>query len=197
MARVEGNLIGILLVVAGGLLAACSHPTGDSAAPLIKRHGGAVAGAGGASDGTPADSGPTDLVAAVAGNGGEGAVALKFQVAQRPVAGKPVVVTLRLVATEPLEQLEARFRPDDGLEVTQGADFDPAGPMEKGTAVDQTLTLLPAHEGVYAVMATVTARSADAAVSRSFVIPIVVASDAPPAAPPTAGPVTAIKSKRK
>jgi len=121
-----------------------------------------------------ADAGPTDLVSAVSGAKDDGSVGLKFQVGQRPVAGHPVVITLRLVANQALDHLEARFHPDEGLQVSQGGDFDPQGHMDAGEALDHDLTLIPGHDGIYTVMATVTAGSADTAVSRSFVIPIVV-----------------------
>jgi hypothetical protein len=185
----------MMLAGACGLLAACSHSTGSGAAPLIKRHAAGTAGGNGVTPGAAADPGPTDLVSAVSGGAGEGPVGLKFQVTQRPVSGKPVVVTLRLIANQPLEHLEARFHPDEGLDVTQGGDFDPEGPMEAGSAVDHTLTIVPTHDGVYTVMATVTTGSAAEAVSRSFVIPIVVASEASSA--PSAPPLAPRAAKRK
>jgi hypothetical protein len=162
----------VTLMAACCLLGACGHSIGNNATPLVKRH----AGPGGApsSSASDADTGPTDLVSAVSGGGEDGPVGLKFQVGQRPVAGRPVVITLRLVVNQALDHLEARFRPDEGLEVTQGGDFDPQGHLDAGTAVDHDLTLTPDHEGIYTVLATVTTGSADAAVSRSFVIPIVV-----------------------
>jgi len=168
----RATLIGMLLATCG-LLGACHHAT-SSAAPLVKRHSGPGSGSSPGADELPA--GPTDLVSAVSGGGGEGPVGLKFQVGQRPAAGQPVVVTLRLIANQALDHLEARFRPDEGLEVTQGGDFDPQGHMDVGETVDHDLTLVPGHDGIYTVLATVTTGSADAAVSRSFVIPIVVGS---------------------
>ncbi len=169
---VRVTLIGTLLA-ACGLLGACHHGAA-SATPLVKRHSGPGSGSGpGAGD---APAGPTDLVSAVSGGGEEGPVGLKFQVGQRPVAGQPVVITLRLVAHQALDHLEARFRPDEGLEVSQGGDFDPQGHLDAGETVDHDLTLIPDHDGIYTVLATVTTGSADAAVSRSFVIPIVVGS---------------------
>ncbi len=179
--RVQGNLTSLLLlaVAACCLLAACGHSGGGSGAPLVKRH---AAGSDASSPGNSANSGPTDLVSAVSSSGtGEGPVGLKFQLGQRPVAGQPVIMRLRLVANQPLEHLEARFHPDDGLEIRQGGDFDPQGPMDGGATVDHSLTLVPDRDGVYTVMATVTTGVAAEGVSRSFVIPIVVAA-APAAA---------------
>jgi hypothetical protein len=189
--------MGMMVASACGLLAACSHSTGSGATPFIKRHAAGAAGGSGATPGNVADPGPTDLVSAVSG-GSEGPVGLKFQVTQRPVSGAPVVITLRLVANQPLEHLEARFHPDDGIEVTQGGDFDPEGPMEAGSAVDHALTVVPSHDGIYTVMATVTTGSAAGAVSRSFVIPIVVASQAAPTtATATITPLAPVAAKRK
>ncbi|HEV2703113.1 MAG TPA: hypothetical protein VGV09_15915 [Steroidobacteraceae bacterium] len=177
---VRARLIGTLLASCA-LLGACHHGA-SSTTPLVKRHAGAGSGPNpGAVD---IASGPTDLVSAVSGGaGGEGPVGLKFQVARRPVAGQPVVVTLRLAANQALDHLEARFRPDEGLAVTQGADFDPRGHLDAGESVDHDLTLIPDHDGIYTVLATVTTGSADAAVSRSFVIPIVVGSEVAVAKP--------------
>jgi hypothetical protein len=194
MGRIRGKWMGMMLATACGLLAACSHST-NSGAPLVKRQTSGTPGGGAVTAGNTADPGPTDLVSAVSSGGGEGLVGLKFQVTQRPVSGKPVVITLRLVANQPLAHLEARFHPDEGLEVTQGADFDPEGAMEAGSAVDHTLTIVPAHEGIYTVMATVTTGAAAEGVSRSFVIPIVVAPEAPPGA--AAAPVAPPAAKHK
>jgi len=173
------------LLAAGAFLGGCGHSSGSSGAPLVKRVGGVGAAGSGAS---PSDQGPTDLVSAVSAGGGpdEGPVALKFQLGARPQAGKPVVVTLRLVANQALDHLEARFRPDEGLEVTQGGDLDPQGHLDAGTSLDHDLTLTPDHDGIYTVLATVTTGSADAAVSRSFVIPIVVGAAPVAAVPPGA-----------
>jgi hypothetical protein len=173
LGRLRGTLIG-LLAAACGLLGACGHSAGSSGAPLVKRHSGPGEGGGSNRTANDLDTGPTDLVSAVSGGGEDGPVGLKFQLAQRPLAGQPVTITLRLVANQALDHLEARFHADDGLEVTQGSDFDPEGHLDAGATVDHNLTLVPGQGGIYTVMATVTAGSADAAVSRSFVIPIVV-----------------------
>ena len=172
------NLLGILLAAACGVLLAC-HQSGGAA--LVKRHARVAAG------GSAADQGPADLVSAVSLSGsGEGSVGLKFQLRQRPVAGQPVDIVLRLVANQPLEHLEARFHTDDGLDIPQGSDFDPEGHMEPGTALEHRLTVTAAHEGVYTVMATLTTGTAAEAVSHSFVIPIVFGPAGPAAAPAAA-----------
>jgi hypothetical protein len=176
MGRSQCNLLGILMATACGVLGACHH-SGSSGAPLVKRHAGPSGGAG------VADQGPTDLVSAVSvGGPGEGPVSLKFQLGQRPVAGQPAVMVLRLIANQPTEHLEARFHTDDGLEIPKGGDFDPEGHLDAGSAVDHSLTLQAAQEGVYTVLATVTTGAAADAVSHSFVIPIVVGPAAAPAA---------------
>jgi hypothetical protein len=176
LGRVEGKLFVIVMTAVCAVLGACSHSGGSSGAPLVTRHAdGSTSGnaASAAKNGVP--EGPTDLVAAVS-SGGDSPVGLKFQLAQRPVSGQPLVITLQLVANQALEHLEARFLPDDGLTLTEGGDFDPDGHMEAGEAVDHALTVIPSHDGVYTVLATVTTGSAAEAVSRSFVIPIVVGS---------------------
>jgi hypothetical protein len=187
----------MIMATACGLLGACSHSTGSVAIPFIKRHAAGTAAGSGPAAAKVADPGPADLVSAVSGGAGDGPVGLKFQVTQRPVSGKPVVITLRLIANQPLEHLEARFHPDDGLDVTQGGDFDPEGAMEAGSAVDHALTVVPAHDGIYTVMATVTTGSAAQTISRSFVIPIVVASQALSAPAPASRPVVPLAAKHK
>jgi hypothetical protein len=195
MGRVRGKWIAVMVAGACAVLATCSHSSGSGATPFVKRHAAGAPGGSGATPDSAADQGPTDLVSAVSGGGGDGPVGLKFQVTQRPIAGKPVVITLRLVANQPLEHLEARFHPDEGLDVRQGGDFDPEGPMEAGSAVDHTLTVVPSHQGIYTVMATVTTGAAAEAISRSFVIPIVVAAEG--AATPPAPPLTPVAAQRK
>jgi len=178
MGRVHRNLLGILLAAACGMLLACHHSGG---AALVKRHAKLAAGS------SAADQGPVDLVSAVSLSGsGEGAVSLKFQLRQRPVAGQPVDIVLRLVANQPLEHLEARFHTDDGLDIPQGSDFDPEGHMDAGSALEHRLTVVAAHEGVYTVMATLTNGTAADAVSHSFVIPIVFGPAGPQADAPAA-----------
>ena len=168
------QLIGILVAAASVLLGACHH-SGSGGATLIRHHAGSPAAGG-------VDQGPSDLVSAVSlGGGAEGPVSLKFQLLQRPVAGQPVTMLLRLLANQPTNRLEARFHTEDGLDIQQGDDFDPDTHLEAGAAMDHSLTLLAAHEGVYTVMATVTSGGGADAYSRSFVIPIVV--DPPGAAP--------------
>jgi hypothetical protein len=145
MGRVRRNLIAILVTAACGLLVACHHSGG---AALVRRHVAPVAGGGGG-----ADPGVADLVSAVSLSGsGDGAVGLKFQLRQRPVAGQPVAILLRMVANQPLEHLEAHFRTEEGLEIPQGGDFDPEGHMDAGSAVEHNLTVQAAHEGVYTVI---------------------------------------------
>ncbi|HEY6456459.1 MAG TPA: hypothetical protein VIY90_14395 [Steroidobacteraceae bacterium] len=195
MGRIRGKWLAITVASACGLFAACSHNAGSGAGPFTKRQGAGTPAGSATTPRNVADAGPADLVSAVSSGVGEGPVGLKFQVTQRPVTGKPVVITLRLTANRPLDHLEARFHADEGLEVTQGADFDPEGPVEAGSAVDHALTIVPAHEGIYTVMATVTTGSAAEVVSRSFVIPIVVASQAPPGA--AAAPPTPVAAKHK
>ncbi len=188
MGRVPRKLTATLVTMACGVLGACSHFNGSGAAPAVTNGTGTV-GASGAVGSDGASVGPKDLVSAVsAGGGGDAAVSLKFQVGQRPVAGKSVVVTLRLVANQALEHMEARFLPDDGLVISQGGDFDPQGPLDVGATLDHTLTLVPAHDGVYTVMATVTTGSAAEAISRSFVIPIVVGTGSSPTGHPASAP---------
>lgn len=181
LGRMQRNVIGILLAAACGLLGACHH-SGSGGAALIKRH---VTQAVGASP----EQGPADLVSAVSlGGPGEGPVSLKFQLGQRPVAGQPTVMVLRLIANQPMERLEARFHTEDGLEIPQGGDFDPEGHLDPGSTVDHSLTLQADHAGVYTVMATITTGAAADAVSHSFVIPIVIGAAATPAAPPPDAP---------
>jgi hypothetical protein len=71
--------------------------------------------------------------------------------------------------------------------------------MEAGEAVDHALTVTPGRDGVYTVLATVTTGLAAEAVSRSFVIPIVVGSTvaaAPVADPPVAAHASAPKRRK-
>jgi hypothetical protein len=133
MRRVHRNLLGMLLA------AACGDARSRAIIPGATAAGQASCRSSAAGRSAADAEGPVDLVSAVSLSGsGEGAVGLKFQLRQRPVAGQPVVIVLRLVANQPLEHLEARFHTDDGLDISQGGDFDPEGHMDAGSARSST-----------------------------------------------------------
>ncbi|HTV79266.1 MAG TPA: hypothetical protein VMF03_13480 [Steroidobacteraceae bacterium] len=181
MGRVQRILSGLLLAAACGSLAACGHSAGVTL-PFVTHHALSADAAGSKAP----NQASSDLVSAVAlGGSADSSISLKFQVGQRPVAGQPVPLLVHLVANQPLEHLEARFHGDEGLDIPKGGSFDPADHLQAGTALDHTLTVIPAHEGVFTLMATITTGTAAEALSRSFVIPIVVG----PAPAAATGPV--------
>ena len=138
----------------------------------------------------PADALAQDLVEAVGTSRGTGPVDLQFALRQRPVAGQPLTVKLRLSAATPLDRVEAHFHADDGLDIRDGAQLNSVEHLQAGAGVDHDLSVIPEHEGVYGIVATITTTSQSESVSRSFSIPILVDPAAPPRSTPAAGPAT-------
>ncbi|HTY49672.1 MAG TPA: hypothetical protein VMB48_08270 [Steroidobacteraceae bacterium] len=178
---------GLAAVAAALCLAACGYFGGGSGAAgsAQVQHAAAAPAAAPA-----ADPLARDLVEAVSASRNSGPVDLRFALQQRPVAGQPLTVKLRLSMGSSLDRVEAHFRADDGLDIRDGAQLAPVDHPAAGANVEHDLTVIPEHEGVYTLMATITTTSQSESVSRSFSIPILV-DPAPPSAPGSAAPPVA------
>jgi hypothetical protein len=171
-------------LVAAAALAACSHGSGGTtagvnaqAAPRMQLR-----------TGPGSDPLAADLVEAVSNGRGPGPIDVRFALRQKPVAGQPLTVVLRLVPTTALDGMEAHFRTDDGLQLRDGAQLDAPDHPAAGASMTHEITVVPESAGVYSLMATITTTIQSEPVSRSYSIPIIVdTSPAPSAASGTQG----------
>ena len=152
-----------------------------------------IAACGGAGHGTPATAAAQthaatapgdDLVEAVGSSREQSLLDLKFALRERPQAGRPLDIDVRLTPLADLERVEARLYADDGLELRSGATLPVLDHPAAGIAVDQDIVVVPAHEGVYTILVTVTGGGGSATtVSRTFGIPLIVNSGDSSSAP--------------
>jgi hypothetical protein len=166
-----GRTLGVLAFAT--LVAAC----GESTAPAETT----VA----ATAGRPAN----DFTAAVPLGAVGAAARLQFQVANRPVVGKPVSIMFKAVPTSAVQKIQIVFEAEPGLGfvdelratvLLEGAGADTAAPHE--------LQVLPSAEGVLLLKATVVTETEAGSESTEFAIPLLVSADQPVRAAPAAAP---------
>lgn len=107
------------------------------------------------------------------------AVDLRFELTQRPEIGKPTDIVFALIPTAPLERLYARFQPEDGLELVQGAETAQITRPVVGEPVNHTVTVTARRDGIFTIRATVLMDSASDSISRGFLVPVIAGSGLP------------------
>lgn len=155
----------VLLALACGGLAACGH-SGSGTAPA------APAAAAAAAPRTP--HGPADDLVQAVSSGQDENLDLRFAVREKPVAGRPVDITVQLTPRTDLEHLTARVHVDDGLTLRSGAELPPLDHPQRDQPVQQEIVAMPARDGIYTIMVTVTAELGSGSLSRTFAIPLMV-----------------------
>jgi len=153
------------------VLAACGHSGNGAAAG---GPGGAGANAALHSPIKPAQSGDLDMVAAAPTGKSDTLLQVKFALRQRPVVGAPARIDLQITPGTALDRLQASFSVDEGLTLSEGGTLAVHEHPEPGIPISHTLTLVPSHEGIYAVRAAVLADATDLSTVRIFSVPVIV-----------------------
>jgi hypothetical protein len=134
-----------------------------------------------------------DMVAAVSLTNEKAPIGVKFALRQQPEIGQPTQLDLVLVPASRFQRITVSFHADDGLAVSEGAHWDPIERPEVGVPLAHSLTLVPGHDGIFNLTATVLTETDTDATARTFLIPLVAgtgfAADAgtPAAAPAATG----------
>jgi hypothetical protein len=158
------------LAIIGLVLAACGSRGGDDASP---GQGGAAA--------KRVTAAANNLVTAVSGGKPSAPIELQFDIATRPEAGKPVDVTLSLVPRgADISELRLQFQSVEGIEMRAGGEMPVQEHPKDGVPLSHTVTIVPQHDGVFALVAMTMVETVDGSIMRTFSIPLVVG--APPAA---------------
>jgi hypothetical protein len=182
MRSLERHRIGVRCLAVVGLaavLAACGSSK-NSPAATERAAGKANAGTAGRSKG---DAGPAaDMVSAVSAGKPSAAVSLKFDIAQRPEVGKPVVINIALIPGSAFARMQVIFRPSDGLDVQAGGTMEDSENPAVGVPLTHTVTVVPRSDGIFYLSAVVLAESEEGETSRTFAIPLIAGSGLPPAA---------------
>ena len=132
-----------------------------------------------ASKATTPQSMDAELVAAVSLEQGSAPVGLRFQLLDRPAAGKSFRVRLRVAPSQAVDSLQASFEPTQGLTLAGPVSFQTAG-IALGDTRDHTLSLQTTGAGVFEIRVRVSVTSLQGPASTVFSVPVIV--DAPDAA---------------
>ncbi|MBK7250032.1 MAG: hypothetical protein IPI06_03845 [Gammaproteobacteria bacterium] len=152
-------------------LAGCGERATDRA-PAGKAAARGAAAARAARPATPAAD--QDMVAAVAAGGGGGLVALRFRLAQRPVAGQPVDMDVMVTAVSPVNRIRVLFQGGDGFEIRAGQELGPIQRPEVGRGFVHRITLVPRRDGIFQVSAVALVEQASGEeLARTYSIPII------------------------
>ncbi len=121
-----------------------------------------------------------DMVAAVtAGKDGNLPVRVRFALRDRPEVGQAAELDLELVPSAPLDRLVASFHAEPGLSVSGGAEPSERDRPEPGVPIPHRLTIVPQHDGIFYVDATVLADLGNESLARTFTIPVIAGAGAP------------------
>jgi hypothetical protein len=132
------------------------------------------------------------MVAAVAPPGtGPSTVEVKFELQGHPDVAQPLDVDVVIVPVfGAVERISGKFTADDGLEVVSGQDIPAAEKPVEGTPIHYTVRVLPKHDGVFTLTATLNVDAAGRSTSQIFSMPVIVGAG-PPAEAGTAHPAAA------
>jgi hypothetical protein len=158
-----------LVVAASALLSGC----GRDANPGQALHGAHAARVGGVSTTASTDA---DLVSAVSSAGAVAPVSLKFRMTQPPRVGQPMGIEL-VLAQQPgldIDSLLVSLQPGEGLAVESDHSFEFQSPPP-GATQRMAVTVRAGQAGLLNLGATVLIGTANASVTRSFSMPLIVA----------------------
>jgi hypothetical protein len=156
------------------ILAACSGNKAPSAAdPLAAKNAAALAAAKQRA-GTTADQTATMVQAPTSGKA-TAPMLLKYEIAQRPIAGQTVDISLALLASAAAPSVTLHLADSPGIVFATTADRA-IGAVVPDTVYRQDLQLSAAAEGVYFVGITATMTRDTLTETRNFSIPIIVSA---------------------
>jgi hypothetical protein len=162
---------GLGVCIAIVLLAACHSKERQEAATALAAKNAAAAAKHVA---TAAEQTATMVEAATIGKAAV-PLELKFELSERPVAGKPFTVSLALIPGMAAQSATLQFGDSPGL-VLADASERPIGPVAPDTPYREEVQLSAAADGVYFLGLTATVRHEDTVDTRTYSIPIIVAA---------------------
>jgi hypothetical protein len=158
----------VIALAAGALFAGCERDA-DSG-PVAGRHTTRLGSA------AQVASTDVDLVSAVSAAGTADPVSLKFRMPQPPRVGQPARIEL-VLAQQPgldIDSLLVSLQPGDGLAVESEHTFEFQSPPP-GATQRMAVTVRAGQAGLLNLGATVLIGTANASLTRSFSVPLIVA----------------------
>jgi len=138
----------------------------------------------------PADALTRSMVAAVTSTKPGSApipVQVKFTLRQRPEVAQPLDIDIALVPTASnLDRIAAKVEGEEGLELVSPGDLEVAEKPTENTPIQRSLKVLPKHEGIFMLTATVFVDMGGEALTQTFTIPVIAGqagADLPAKAP--------------
>jgi len=161
----------VAMMVSLDLLAGCGSSSGsghDSAASQAKKtHIQASV--------DPAERPATDMVAGVSPSKSGPPVALKFELREPPQPGQLLDVDIAVLPGPPaINRIYAKFQGGEGLDLVEGSELPAIDKPAVGSIIRHVVRVLPKHDGVFTVSATVSADLADDSITRTYSIPVIV-----------------------
>jgi hypothetical protein len=180
-------IVGVVFALtAGSMLVACGDPP-----------------SGGASSTTSASNKPAarnqgdlpaQMVAAVSAGNSSSIISVHFMLNATPIVNQTLPVDIAIVPHREFVSVRAHFESRDGLVLTVGDTLEPVQPKRLDEVIKHQLVLLPNHDGVHIITATVETEGSDGTITRVFSIPVIVApAETASAAPGAAAPKPAAK----
>ncbi len=167
-----------LLCMATLTFAACGDSKVESEAPVVRKPTAAV----------PVD--PTAKMArAVTVGKSNVQIELKYDIAAKPMAGRPVQIELALVPAQGADSMSVTLAPSPGLTLSADALPD-VEPVKAATPYSGQLTAKADKAEVFFITITTTLYTAGTSSVRTFAIPLILSDPNAPAAAPAAAKKT-------
>ncbi len=120
------------------------------------------------------DSSTADMSSAVSLTRLTPPVQLKFEVTSHPQPGQPLQVDFALIPVDSsVATLSARFAGEEGLALVSGAELAPVDKPALGVPIRHSVTVMPGANGIYELIASVTAVSDTDSRTNQFLVPVI------------------------
>jgi hypothetical protein len=159
------------VVIACGVIACASLAACGDAPPETQ---GTGASTGSSQTKRNAGAVPPEMVAAVSSGMGSRSVSVHFELEATPAVGMALPVEIALVPQQKYSLLRAVFSAPEGVQMSQGQQFNPRSDVMPGQVFTHRLVLQPTREGIYLISVGVETEGDDGNITRSYSIPLIV-----------------------
>ncbi len=120
------------------------------------------------------------MIAAVTATKAPTPVNVRFAMSERPQPGQPLEVDVALIPVDPaVVRVSAKFDGEDGLVLVKGREAPAVDKPAPRVPIMHTVTIMPNADGIYALMATVTAATDADSKTVVFAIPVIAGKGLP------------------
>jgi hypothetical protein len=178
----------IFILCALATLTACHR---DSGTTPVARSAAHVKASAAPPPGPTAREQTAAMVEAATMGKSQAPVSLKFEVLQRPVQGQPLEIAIALLPQIPAHPATIEVTGPEALQIGAGDNQIEFAEVEPEQVYRHSIKLTPTAEGLFLITLNVSLKHDQMADSRTFSVPIIVASSAQGAAQPPGSPGSA------